>query len=192
MRKIVLPFLVMTLTAAIVAPPAAAEQLHANAASASPNDVEPGEPQTVVFYLYTPSPKKPWLPDGKRFAGVNDVQVVLRGHGQTRRFGATDLGDGRYSAQITFPEAGSWSVRVSYGSGRYGAGDEVALGKGGIYVAADGVPPQPGEQSPASSNGWPWTTIGVIVAALLALGLVAAVVIRSTPIGRRRGVAPTT
>jgi hypothetical protein len=185
MRKIVLALVVLTSTAAIVAPPAAAEQLHANAASASPNDVQPGEPQTVVFYLYTPSPK-PWSPDGKRFAGVNDVQVVLHGQGQTRRFAATDLGDGRYSAQITFPEDGSWSVRVSYGSGLYGAGDEIALGKGGIRV-----PAQPVEQSAASSKGRPWTTIGVIVAAVLALGLVAAVVIRSTPIGRRRRVAPT-
>jgi hypothetical protein len=179
------------LTAAVVPPPAAAERLQANVVSASPNDVQPGEPQTVVFYLYTPSPK-PWSPDGKRFAGVNDVEVVLHGQGQTRRFAATDLGDGRYSAEITFPEAGGWSVRAGYGSGLYGAGDEVALGKGGIYVAADGVPPQPGEQSPASSNGWPWTRIGVIVAALLALGLVAAMVIRSTSIGRRRRVAPTT
>jgi hypothetical protein len=190
MKKIV-AILLSTLTTAIVPSSAAADQLHANVASWSPNDVRPGEPVSLVLYLYTPSPTA-WAPDGRRFAGVNDVEVVLRGQGQTRRFATEDLGGGRYGAEISFPQAGAWAVRVSYGPGRDGVGDEVPLGKGGVCVAADCVAPQPGETTFVQSDGWPWTTIALIFAAGLAVALVVAAVTR-TKAGRlgRRGAART-
>jgi hypothetical protein len=176
-------------TAAAVTPSAAAEQLHANVASWSRNDVQPGEPVSIILYLYTPTPA-PWTPDGKRLAGVSDVQVVLHAKGQTRRFTTNELGNGRYSVAITFPEAGSWEVRVSYGPGSYGAGDGIPLGKGASCVAANCIAPQPGETAPAESNGWPWTTVALI-AAVLAVALIAAAVIRIGAVARRGRVART-
>lgn len=166
-RKIALA-LGLVVVAAALAPAAAAEQLHANVVSWSPNDFRPGQPVSVVLYLYTPG-ESPHLPDGKRVAGVNDVEVVLRGQGQTRRFATKALGGGRYGAEITFPHVGDWAVRVSYGPGRYGAGDEIPLGKGGACVAADCAGPQPGERTPANGNSWPWTTVALIIAAVLAI-----------------------
>jgi hypothetical protein len=177
MKKIVFAFLVSTLTAAALAPSAAAEQLHANVVSWSPNDVQPGEPVSIVLELYTAGPS-PYLAHGKPVAGVNDVQVVLHGQGQTRRFATKDLGSGRYSTEATFPQAGGWAVRVSYGPGRYGAGDEILLGKGAICVAADCVGPQSVETAPAHSNGWRWTTVALVIAAVLAVALLAAGLIR--------------
>jgi len=191
MRRIVFITSLLTLSAVVLAPAAAAEQLHANVASWAPNDVKPGEPVSIVFYLYTPNPGSPWTPDGKRIAGVNDVEVVLHGPGQTRRFASEDLGDGRYSTEIAFPEAGGWAVRVGYRSGRYGAGDEIGLGKGAICVAADCVGPRTGETARADSDGWPWTITALISAAVLAFALVASGLVSSRAIGGLGRVAHT-
>jgi hypothetical protein len=191
MKKLAFAFLLLTMTAAVVAPSALAEPLRANVGSWSPNDIDqPDVPVSIVFYLYKPELPSPptW---GTPIAGVNDVEVVIRGAGQTRRFPTEDLGGGRYRTEIVFPEPGSWAVRVSYGAGSYGPGDEIDLGKGGICIAADCVGPQPGETAPADSSGWPWTTI--IIAAVLAVALAAAAAafVRFGASVRRRRIAPS-
>ncbi len=192
MKNLAFTFLLLTVTAAVVAPSALAEPLRANVVSAAPNDIDqPDVPVWIMFQLYKPqlpSPRPTW---GTPIAGVNDVEVVIRGEGQTRRFPTEDLGGGRYRTEIVFPEAGSWAVRVSYGAGSYGPGDEINLGKGAICIAADCVEPQPGETAPADSSGWPWTTIIIAAAAVLAVALAAAFV-RFGAVGRRRGIAPNT
>jgi hypothetical protein len=194
MKKLAFAFLFVTVTAAVVAPSALAEPLRANVVSVSPNDIdEPGVPVSIVFRLYKsqlPSPRPTW---GTPIAAVNDVEVVIRGEGQTRRFLAEDLGGGRYRTEIVFPEPGGWAVRVSYGAGGYGLGDEINLGKGAICIAADCVGPQPsGESAPAHSSGWLWTTIVVAAAALLAVALAAAAFVRFGGLGRRRRMAART
>jgi hypothetical protein len=122
---------------------------------------------------------------------VNDVEAVIRGEGQTRRFPTEDLGGGRYGTEIVFPEPGRWAVRVSYGGGSYGPGDEIDLGKGGICIAADCVGPQPGQSAPADSSGWPWTTIIIPAAAVLAVALAAAAFVRFGASVRQRRMAPS-
>jgi hypothetical protein len=94
-----------------------------------------------VLELYLAGPS-PYPQDGKPIAGVHDVEVVIRGAGQTRRFGAADLGGVDYGAAIMFPEAGDWDLRVRFGPGSYGQGDEILLGKGAIRV--DGAPVRDG------------------------------------------------
>ncbi len=186
MKKLVLTFLLLTMTAAVAAAPARAEPLRANVVSASPNDLDqPDVPQSVVFTLYKPELPSPptW---GTPIAGVNDVEVVIRGEGQTRRFPTEDLGGGRYRTQIIFPEPGGWAIHVSYGAGSYGSGDEIDLGKGGICIAADCVGPQPGEAAPSDSRAWPWTAIAVLAAAVLAVAIVVLGALRFAPRGRRR------
>src|SRR6266511_2498145 len=153
MKNLAFTFLLLTVTAAVVAPSALAEPLRANVVSAAPNDIDqPDVPVWIMFQLYKPqlpSPRPTW---GTPIAGVNDVEVVIRGEGQTRRFPTEDLGGGRYRTQIIFPEPGGWAIHVSYGAGSYGSGDEIDLGKGGICIAADCVGPQPGEAAPSDSR----------------------------------------
>jgi hypothetical protein len=122
-------------------------------------------------------------------AGVSDVEVVIRGEGQTRRFPIEDLGGGRYRTEIVFPGPGGWAVRVSYGAGSYGPGDEIDLGKGGICIAADCVGPPSGQTAPADSNGWAWTTM--IIAAVASAVALAAAFVRFAAVGRRRRMAPS-
>jgi hypothetical protein len=178
-RKTILLFVLVLVGAALVAPASAAEPLRANVVSASPNDLdEPDVPQSIVFELYKPelpSAQPTW---GKPIGDVNDVEVVIQGQGQTRRFPTEDLGGGRYRTEIAFPEPGGWSIRVSYGAGSYGAADEIDLGKGGICIAADCVGPQPGNATPAQSDGRSWTTVGIVIAAVLAAALAAAALVR--------------
>jgi hypothetical protein len=191
-RRLAFLFLFIALGAGVVAQAAAAEPLRANVVSVSPNDIDqPDVPVSIVFRLYNPqlpSPQPDW---GKPFGGVNDVEVVVRGQGQTGRFPTEDLGGGRYRTEIVFPEPGGWTVRISYAAGSYGAGDEIDLGKGAICIAADCIGPQPGETAPADSNGQPWTTIItiIIMAAALALASVAVALVRFGAIGRRRRMA---
>jgi hypothetical protein len=194
MKKLAFAFLFLTMAAAVVAPSALAEPLRANVVSASPNDLDKaGVPQTIVFTMFTPELPDPPPPTwGKPIAAVNQVEVVIRGEGQTRRFPAEDLGGGRYRTEIVFPEPGGWAVRVSYGAGTYGPGDEIDLGKGGICIAADCVGPQPSETAPEDS-GWPWTTIVIAAAVVLAVALAAAAAfIRVGALGRRRRMVPST
>jgi hypothetical protein len=196
-RRLAFLFLfIVALGAGVVVPAAAAEPLRANVVSVSPNDIDqPDVPVSIVFRLYKPelpSPQPDW---GKPVGGVNDVEVLVHGQGQTRRFPTEDLGGGRYRTEIVFPEPGGWTVRVSYAAGSYDAGDEIDLGKGAICIAADCVGPQPDETAPADSNGQPWTKIIVVVvvvaaAAALALALVAVALVRFGAIGRRRRMAP--
>jgi hypothetical protein len=192
MKKLAFAFLFLTVTAAVVAPSALAEPLRANVVSVSPNDIDqPDVPVSIVFQLYKPQLPSPRPTRGTPIAAVNDVEVVIRGERQTRRFPAEDLGGGRYRTEIVFPDPGGWEVRVSYGAGSYGPGDEINLGKGAICIAADCVGPQPSETGPADSSGWLWTTIVIGAAAVLAVALAAAFV-RFGAVGRRRGMAPRT
>jgi hypothetical protein len=191
-RRLAVTLLFVALGAGVVVPSALAEPLRANVVSVSPNDIDqPDVPVSIVFHLYKvelPSPPT-W---GTPIAGVNDVEVVIRGEGQTRRFRTEDLGGGRYRTQIVFPEPGSWAIHVSYGVGRYGPGDEIILGKGAICIAADCVGPQPGDGAPADGRGWLWTTIMIVAAVLLAVPLLSAAgLVRFGAVGRRRRVAPT-
>jgi hypothetical protein len=163
MRRIAFVGLLLALGAAGLAPYAAAQELQANVVSWTPNDVRPGEPVSVVLQL-SPFPK-----GSGSLLGVEDVQVVLHGEGQTRRFATTDLGSGRYSAEIVFPEAGSWAVRIGYTRGR--ETDEILLGKGALCVAAVCVGPQPGETTQSEST--PWTTVAVVLALAVAVSALA-------------------
>lgn len=176
---------------AVVVPAAAAEPLRANVVSASPNDLDqPNVPQSIVFQLYKPElPSPDW---GKPVGGVNDVEVVIHGHGQTRRFATEDLGGGRYRAEIVFPERGAWRVRVSYGAGSYGVGGEIDLGKGATCIAANCVGPQPAETASPESSGKPWTTIISAAAAVLlsVVVVLAADLARFGAVGRRRRRVP--
>jgi hypothetical protein len=179
MRKALFLFVFLLIGAAVVVPAAAAEPLRANVVSVSPNDLDkPNVPQSIVFQLYKPELPAPHPTWGKPIASVNDVEVVIHGQGQTRRFPTEDLGGGRYRTEIVFPEPGAWSVRVSYGAGSYGAGDEVGLGKGGVCIAADCVGAPTDEANPAQSDGRPWTTMGIVIAAVLASALLAAGLVR--------------
>lgn len=192
MRRLALALLVVALGAGVIVPSALAEPLRANVVSASPNDIDqPGVPVSIVFRLYKPELPSPptW---GTPIAGVNDVEVVVRGNGQTRRFATEDLGGGRYRTEIVYPEPGGWTVDVSYGAGGYGPGDEIKLGKGAICIAADCVGPQPGEAAPADSGGRPWTTTIIVAAVLLALALLGAAALAGIgALARRRRVVPT-
>jgi hypothetical protein len=186
--------LLFVLGAAVVVPAAAAEPLRANVVSVSPNDIDqPDVPVSIVFQLYKPELPTAHPTWGKPIGGVNDVELVIRGQGQTRRFRTEDLGGGRYRTEIVFPEPGGWNLRISYGAGSYGASDEIALGKGAICIAADCVGAQPGETASAESSGRPWTTIIIVVAAvLLSLAvLVAAGLARFGAVARRKRMAPT-
>ena len=146
MRTLAFALLFVVLVAAVAVPPAAAEPLRANVVSVSPNDIDQADvPVSIVFQLYKPELPSAHPSWGKPIGDVNDVEVVIHGQDQTRRFRTEELGGGRYRTEIAFPEPGGWAVRVSYGAGSYGAGDEVALGKGAICIAADCVGPQPGE-----------------------------------------------
>lgn len=176
-------FVFVALGAGVVVPTAAAEQLQANPLSVSPNDIDQsGVPVSIGFQLYTAGPV-PDPPHGKPVAGVNDVEVVIRGEGQTRRFPTEELGGGRYRTEIVFPEPGGWELRVSYGAGSYGAGDEIPLGKGAIRIEGDHVGPRPSETAPGESTRWPWTMI--VAAAVLAVALGAVGLILFAAIGRR-------
>ena len=182
MRHVAVVALLLTLGAAGVAPPAAAQELQANVVSWSPNDVRPGEPVSVVLQL-APFPK-----GSGSLVGVENVQVVLHGRGLTRRYPTIDLGSGRYSAQIVFPQAGSWALRVGYTRG-LNSGDEIQLGKGALCVAAVCVGDQPDETAPAQSHGRPWTAVAVV----LAVAVAAAGLIRlRAPVARARARARAT
>jgi hypothetical protein len=122
------------LAAGMLVPAAAGQQFRANVVSWSPNLVHAGEPVSVVLTLHAePAQGAKIRADGRR-----DVAVVIRGNGQTRRFGATTLGSGRYRATIVFPDDGSWRLQVQY------PGGETGLGKGGACVGdcadAEGSP----------------------------------------------------
>lgn len=78
MRKITFALLLLALAGGGVVPTAAAEQLHANVISWSPNEVQPGDPVSVVFQLYTSGPS-PYPKDEHPVADVNDVAVVIHG-----------------------------------------------------------------------------------------------------------------
>jgi hypothetical protein len=181
-----------------VVPAAAAEQLHANVVSWSPNDVPPGEPVFVVLQLYSAG-SSPYPKDGNPVAGVNDVEMVIHSDGQTRRFATDELGAGRYSSEIIFPNAGGWDLRVSYAAGSYGAGGEILLGKGALCVGGeicvDAQPAQSvggaiwvGEQPARSvpAQGDPRTMPALALGVVLIVALVAAALIRLGAFGRRR------
>lgn len=141
---------------AVLPPTAAAEQLHANVVSWAPADVKVGKPVSVVLELYVAG-DSPYPGGGTPVAGVNDVEVVIRGEGQTRRFATADIQRGHYGAVLTFPRAGDWDLRVSYGRGSYGAGDEIFLGKGGIRIdaAPEGGPDRSRTRLPAAAAAVP-------------------------------------
>ena len=107
------------------------------------------------------------VPDDRSVAGAGDVQVVLHGQGQTRRYVTTDLGSGRYGAAIVFPEAGSWAVQVGYRPGARRPLEEIQLGKGGARVD-----PRAGASAPTRAAGH---VLVAVVLALLSAGLVGAV-----------------
>jgi hypothetical protein len=174
LRTVAFALLLFALVAGPGAPTAAAEQLHSTVISWSPNDVQPREPVFVVLQLYTAGPS-PYPKDGHPVAGVKDVYVVIRGEEQTRRFATEDLGSGRYHTEIVFPTAGGWDLRVRYGAGGYGPGDEIPLGKGGICVGGDVcVGGQTTRSAPIHGDARPWTAIALAVGAALAVALVAA------------------
>jgi hypothetical protein len=189
-RRFAFTLLFVALGAGLAVPAAAAEPLRANVVSVTPNNIDqPDVPVSIVFQLYRPelpSTRPTW---GEPIGGVNDVEVVVRGRGQTRLFSTEDLGGGRYRTEIVFPEPGSWDLRVSYSAGSYGTGDEIALGKGAICIAADCVGPQSGDTAPASESS-PLTTIIIIFAAVL-LPVALLIAVRSRPVPRAgRGRAP--
>jgi hypothetical protein len=186
LRKIAFTLLLFALAAGVVAPGVSAnEQFHANVVSWSPNAVQPGEPIAVVFQLYTRG-ASPYPKDGDPVAGVNGVEVVIQGEEQTRRFATVDLGSGRYSTEISFPNDGGWYLRVRYGAGSYGRGDEILLGKGAI-CAGSCVGEQPARSVPAHGDGRPWTVLALAVGVLI-VALVAAAVIRLGAVGHPRRV----
>jgi hypothetical protein len=186
LRKITFAVLVFALAGGAGAPTAAAEQLHANVVSWSPNDVQPGEPVSVILQLYTHGPS-PYPKDGEPVADVNDVEVVIRGEGQTRRFATEDLGSGRYSTEVIFPRAGGWDLRVRYGVGSYGPGDEILLGKGAICVGGElCVGDQPAQTVPARGDGRPRSALALAVVVLLIVALVGGAAIRFGGLGRGR------
>jgi hypothetical protein len=177
MRRLAFVCLFVALAAGAAVPTAAAEQLHANVVSWSPNDVRPGEPVSVVLWLYT-AEGSPYPSDGTPAVGVEDVAVVIRGQGESRRFPATYLGRGRYSAAISFPKSGGYELRVSHGVSSYGPSGEILLGKGAICVAVDCVAPQPHQARQALGDGKRWLLFALSFAVLV-VALVAAVLIRS-------------
>ena len=153
-----------------VGAPAAAGQLRANPVSVSPNeDPRAGEPVLIVFQLsaFGPSPRP-------RVARVDDVEVVLRGEGETRRFPAEDLGSGRYRTEVVFPKPGGWELRVSYG-----ADGEIQLGKGAARVVGSSV------DGPRKADGPLRNAVALVLASVFAIVVVAAALPR-----RRRRVAP--
>jgi hypothetical protein len=107
---------------------------------------------------------------------VNDVYVVIFSEGQTRRFATEDLGGGRYRTAIIFPTTGGWDLRVRYGTGGYGAGEEILLGKGAICVGGDVcVGGQPAQGVSSQPDGRTRTAAApVIAAAALVVALAAA------------------
>jgi hypothetical protein len=125
---------------------AAAKQPRANPVSWEPPDAKAGEPVDIVLTLSG-------VGDGMH----DDVEVVVLGSGQERRFPAIALGSGRYRTTITFPFGSEWEVRVDYGRGA-----TIPLGKGGVRV--DGPP------LPKSERAAP-TTRSARVAGVLALVL---------------------
>jgi len=145
MTKIALVLVLLAAPGATVAQ--APAELESNVVAWTPNDPEPGEPLSVVFNIHVAGDRR--FGYGKPVAGVNDVEVVLRGEGQTRRFPTTEVGGGRYTSEIVFPEPGAWHVLVSYGSGSYGNGDEIPLGKGAGRI--DG--PEPGPPTGQAGSG---------------------------------------
>ena len=137
MRMIALTVLFVALVGAVMSPTAAAKQLHSNVSSGeAPADVQPGMPVEVTLVLSTagptPSPK-----DGTPVAGVNEVEVVIRGEEETHRFATQDIGGGRYRTELIFPKLGGWKLRVRYAPGGYGHGDQVLLVKGAICVGGE-------------------------------------------------------
>ncbi len=122
MRKLVLVTLLVALSGAVLVPGAAAEQLHATVVSWAPNDVRSGEPVSVILQLYT-ARNSPYPQDGTPVAGVENVEVVIRGGGPARHFATEDLGGGRYRAEIVFPNNGGWDLRVRHSAGKHGAGE---------------------------------------------------------------------
>ncbi len=190
MTKIALTFLLLfMMAAAVLAPAAAAEQLHSNVVAWTPKDVQPAEPVAVVLQLYTAG-ASPYPNDGKPVAAVNDIEVLIRGEGQTRRFATEEIGGGRYRTEIVFPTNGGWDIRVRYGPGSYGPGDEIQLGKGGICVGAeicDGE--QPAQDVRAQADGRPSTTIAVALGLVTIIALVTTALIWFGGLGRRRRLA---
>jgi hypothetical protein len=172
MRRIALPFLFVAVAAGAAVPTAAAEQLHANVVSWSPNDVRAGEPVSVVFWLYTVEGSS-YPSDGRPAVSVEDVAVVIRGQGESRHFPVTHLDRGRYSTAISFPTSGGYDLRVSHGVSSYGPAGEILLGKGAICVATDCVTPQPDQAREALGDGKSRLPLGSTSAVLL-VALVAA------------------
>jgi hypothetical protein len=184
MKKIAFTFILVAFTAGMLTPTAAAEQLHSTVTSWTPNDVQPGEPVRVVLQLYVDAGSH-YPRDGKPVPGVNDVEVVIYGEGETRRFDTEDVGGGHYSTSLIFPERGGWDLRVRYASGSYGPGDEILLGKGAICVGGElCVEPKPGQTPPAQGEGFPWMPLAV--AALLAVVLVGAGAVGARQLRSRR------
>jgi uncharacterized membrane protein len=183
MRRIALPFLFVALAAGAAVPTAAAEQLHANVVSWSPNDVRAGEPVSVVFWLYTVEGSS-YPSDGRPAVSVEDVAVVIRGQGESRHFPATHLDRGRYSTAISFPTSGGYDLRVSHGVSSYGPAGEILLGKGAICVATDCVTPQPDQAREALGDGKSRLPLGSTSAVLL-VALVAALSFAPARIGRQ-------
>jgi hypothetical protein len=159
-------FFVLVLGAVLAAPVAAAERLQANVVSWSPNVVRPGSPVYVVLQL-APGPSAV-VEDDTPVAGAQDVQVVLHGRGETRRFPTTALGSGRYRAEIAFPKPGSWAVRVAYRPGRHSALEEILLGKGGACVAPCLEAPA-GESTPARRHDRLTLALALVAAGLLSV-----------------------
>ena len=175
-HRVRLLLLLVALVGAAVAPTAAAAQLHANVVSWSPNDVRVGEPVSVVLQLST-AEGSPYPEDGRPVAGVEDVEVVIRGGGPTQSFPTEDIGGGHYRSEIVFPNSGGWDLFVQYAAGSYGPADEIQLGKGGICVGApicDAGPLQPNEDAAVHyDGGWTSAAPTVVVAGVLAAALAA-------------------
>ena len=156
MRKIALTVLFVALVGAVMSPTAAAKQLHSNVVSWAPADVQPGMPVEVTLVLSTAGPT-PYPKDGTPVAGVNEVEVVIRGEEETHRFATQDIGGGRYRTELIFPKLGGWNLRVRYAPGSYGHGDEVLLGKGAICVGGElciGEQPEQSGPGPGGFRGW--------------------------------------
>jgi hypothetical protein len=103
MGKLAFALLTFSLTGGVLVPAATAEQLRANVVSWSPNDVRPSEPVSVVLQVYTLGPS-PYPDDGDPVAGVNDVEVVIRGDGRHIGSPPRTSAAGRYGTEIIFPK----------------------------------------------------------------------------------------
>jgi hypothetical protein len=176
-RSCLATVLALLASGTFVAP--AAGQLRANPLSGWPSEIRPGDRVRIVFTLGRVSVHG--TDAGVPLDGRRTVAVVIRADGRTRQFPARALGSGRYRAEIVFPAAGIWGMRVRFGAG--GAQDEVVLGKGAVCVRPC-VEVQATTRTSATDHAGVVTTVFIFIALAISVASAAAVARRRTASGK--------